>query len=335
MTPPQPLGPVLHSFFASHLITVKGLRPASVRSYRDTVRLLLVFTAADKGCKITRLSLGDLTFDRVVAFLRHLEQDRGNHAGTRNQRLAALHCLFDYIAGREPGMLATCQQVAAIPVKRAAPPETRFLEQDEVEDLLCHLPRDGPLALRDRALILFLYNTGARAQEVADLRTEHLDLGGHPLVRLHGKGGKWRTCPLWQQTARLLTALLGPAGPAPAPGAPVFAAHGQPLTRYGIYKVIRRHASRFDDPRTGRRISPHTFRHTAAVHLLESGVEVNVIRGWLGHVDLATTNRYAEINTKTKLAALEATQPPDSSGASRTTPVWRSDETLLKWLASL
>ena len=217
MTQPQPLGPVLHSFFASHLITVKGLRPASVRSYRDTVRLFLVFAAADKGCKITRLTLGDLTFDRVVAFLRHLEHDRGNHASTRNQRLAALHCLFDYIAGREPDMLAACQQVAAIPVKRAAPPETRFLERDEIEDLLRQLPRDGPLALRDRALVLFLYNTGARAQEVAGLRVEHLDLGEHPLVRLHGKGGKWRTCPLWQQTARLLTPCSAPQGRRPRP----------------------------------------------------------------------------------------------------------------------
>jgi len=334
MTQTQPLGPILHSFFTSHLITVKGLRPASVRSYRDTVRLLLLFIAADKGCKITRLTLTDLTFDRVVTFLRHLEHDRGNHPATRNQRLAALHCLFDYIAGREPDMLATCQQVAAIPVKRAAPPETRFLERDEIEDLLRHLPRSGLLALRDRALILFLYNTGARAQEVADLRADHLDLGEHPLARLHGKGGKWRTCPLWQQTAHLLTALLGPAAP-PAPGTPVFAAHGQPLTRHGIYKIIRRHASRFDDPRTGRQVSPHTFRHTAAVHLLEAGVEVNVIRGWLGHADLATTNRYAEINTRTKLAALQATEPNDVSPGSRTNPIWRSDQSLLNWLASL
>jgi integrase/recombinase XerD len=335
MTQPQPLGPVLHSLFASHLITVKGLRPASVRSYRDTVRLFLLFTAADKGCKITRLTLSDLTFDRVVAFLRHLEQDRGNHASTRNQRLAALHCLFDYLARRAPDMLANGQQVAAIPVKRAAPPETRFLERDEIEDLLRHLPREGPLALRDRALVLFLYNTGARAQEVADLRVEHLDLGEHPLVRLHGKGGKWRTCPLWQETARLLSTLLRPAGPPPPSQAAVFCAHGQPLTRYGIYKIIRRHASRFDDPRTGRRISPHTFRHSAAVHLLEAGVEVNVIRGWLGHADLSTTNRYAEINTKTKLAALQAAEPPDTSPRSRTNPIWRSDQSLLDWLASL
>ena len=122
---------------------------------------------------------------------------------------------------------------------------------------------------------------------------------------------------------------------APAPGAPVFAAHGQPLTRYGIYKIIRRHAARFDDPRTGRQISPHTFRHTAAVHLLEAGVEVNVIRGWLGHADLATTNRYAEINTKTKLAALQAAEPHDVPAGSRANPIWRSDQSLLNWLASL
>ena len=179
MTSIPPLGQLLQSFFVEHLITVKGLRPASVRSYRDTVRLLLVFAAADKGCKITRLSTGDLTFDRVVGFLRHLEEDRGNHTRTRNQRLAAVHTLFDYIATRDPEMLGVCQRVSAIPMKRAAPAETRFLERDEIEDLLRHLPAEGRLALRDRALLLFLYNTGARAQEVADLRIETTSTSVH------------------------------------------------------------------------------------------------------------------------------------------------------------
>ena len=331
----EPLGPILHSFFVDHLITVKGLRPASVRSYRDTIRLLLQFAAADKRCKITRLALGDLTFNRVVGFLKHLEVDRGNHVRTRNQRLAAVHCLFDYIAGRAPEMLVVCQRVAAVPSKRAAPPETRFLERDEVEDLLRHLPRDSRLALRDRALLLFLYNTGARVQEAADLRVEHLALGDHPLVRLHGKGDKWRTCPLWHQTATLLSTLFQSLNPPPTPKTAVFSAHGQPLTRFGIYKIVRRHGARLDDPRTARRVSPHIFRHTAAVHLLEAGVEVNVIRGWLGHADLTTTNRYAEINTKTKQAALRASEPPDITAASRTKPLWRTDESLLNWLASL
>jgi site-specific recombinase XerD len=330
----QPIGPILHSFFADHLITVKGMRPASVRSYRDTVRLLLCFVAADKRCRITRLTLDDLTFDRVLKFLRHLETERHNHIRTRNQRLAALHTLFEYIATRSPELLSICQQVAAIPMKRVAPAETRFLERDEVERLLRDLPRGGTLALRDRALLLFLYNTGARAQEVADLRAGHLDLGEHPRVRLHGKGDKWRTCPLWHQTAELLSALAS-SGPAPGPDAAVFTAHGQPLTRFGIYKIVRRHAASLDDPRTGRRVSPHTFRHTAAVHLLEAGVEVNVIRGWLGHADLSTTNRYAEINTRTKQEALRAIEPPGTSAEPRTKPIWRSDEALLNWLASL
>ena len=155
-----------------------------------------------------------------MRFLRHLEENRGNHVRTRNQRLAALHTLFEYIAGRSPEMLAVCQQVTAIPMKRVAPPETRFLERDEVEQLLRRLPRDGRLALRDRSLLLFLYNTGARVQEAADLRAGHLDLGEHPVVRLHGKGDKWRTCPLWRQTAELLSSLLESAGPARRPRGP-------------------------------------------------------------------------------------------------------------------
>lgn len=335
MSPSAPLGQLLRSFFEDHLITVKGLRPGSVRSYRDTIRLLLLFVAADKRCKLTRLQLGDLTFERVVAFLRHLEHDRGNHARTRNQRLAAIHTLCEYIATRSPDMLHTCQQVAAIPTKRVAPPETRFLERDEAQRLLASLPSRGRLALRDRALILFLYNTGARVQEAADLRAEHLDLSEHPTVRLHGKGDKWRTCPLWQQTARTLEQLLQSEPQPTTPQTAVFTAHGQPLTRSGIYKIVRRHAADLDDPRTGRHVSPHTFRHTAAVHLLEAGVEVNVIRGWLGHADLTTTNRYAEINTKAKQEALLKTEPPDTSAGSRTSPSWRTDEALLNWLASL
>jgi site-specific recombinase XerD len=331
----EPLGPILHSFFVDHLITVKGLRPTSVRSYRDTIRLFLQFAATDKHCKITRLALGDLTFERVIGFLKHLEVDRGNHIRTRNQRLAAVHCLFEYIAGRAPEMLIVCQRVASVPMKRVAPAETRFLERDEVQDLLRHLPCDGRRALRDRALILFLYNTGARVQEAADLRVEHLDLGEFPLVRLHGKGDKWRTCPLWHQTADLLALLLQSLNPAPPPTMAVFSAHGYPLTRFGIYKIVRRHAACLDDRRNGRRVSPHIFRHTAAVHLLEAGVEVNVIRGWLGHADLSTTNRYAEINTNTKLAALRASEPPTTSGEPRTKPIWRTDDSLLNWLASL
>jgi integrase/recombinase XerD len=262
MTPETPLGQMLHSFFQDHLIVVKGLRPATVRSYRDTIRLLIVFIAADKHSKLTKLTVGDLTFERVVAFLRHLEQDRGNHTRTRNQRLVVIHTLFEYIATRSPEMFHVCQRVAAIPTKRVPPPETRFLELDEIQTLLHSLPDRGRHALRDRALILFLYNTGARVQEAADLRVGHLALDKHATVRLHGKGDKWRTCPLWEQTAVILHQLLASENPSPPPAtAAVFTARGEPLTRYGIYKIARRHAADLDDPRTGRRVGPHTFRH--------------------------------------------------------------------------
>jgi site-specific recombinase XerD len=335
MNSAEPLGQIVHSFFVDHLIAVKGLRPASVRSYRDTVRLLLLYTATSKRCKISRLTLADLTYKGVVGFLRHLEEDRGNHIRTRNQRLAALHTLFEYIASREPVMLGECQKVAGIPMKRVAPPETRFLERDEVQALLRGMPRTGRHALRDRTLVLFLYNTGARVQEVADLRAGNLDLGDHPLVRLHGKGDKWRTCPLWQKTADSLRTLLDSFQVPIISETPIFSTRGRALTRSGIYKIVRRHASGFDDVSTNRRITPHVFRHTAAVHLLEAGVEVNLIRGWLGHADINTTNRYAQINTRAKQAALRATEPPCASAAPHTTPVWRSDEKLLSWLASL
>ncbi len=335
MSPARPLGPLMHSFFVDHLVAVKGLRPASVRSYRDTMRLLLCFVAKEKGTKITKLGLEDLSFEVVLGFLGYLEGERGNHVRTQNQRLAALHTLFDYIATREPDMLGVCQRVAAIPMKRSAPAETHFLEADEVEGLLRRLPREGRLALRDRTLVLFLYNTGARAQEVADLRVEHLQLDEQPLVRLHGKGDKWRTCPLWRQTADLLEELLASSGTPAGSNAAVFCANGRALTRFGIYKVVRRHGADLDDERSGRSVSPHLFRHTAAVHLLEAGVEVNVIRGWLGHADLTTTNRYAEINTRAKIEALRATEPLGSSAGHRSAPIWRSDESLLNWLGSL
>jgi len=222
MTGTRPLGPLVHSFFLDHLVTVKGLRPASIRSYRDTIRLLLCFIAEQKGTKITKLGLEDLSFEQILGFLRYLEDNRHNHVRTRNQRLAALHTLFDYIAGREPEMLGICQQVAAIPMKRAAPAETHFLERDEAQALLRGLPRTGRLALRDHALLLFLYNTGARVQEVADLRGGHLELGEAAVVRLHGKGDKWRTCPLWRQTAQLLAELLDTSTEPPTAQTPVF-----------------------------------------------------------------------------------------------------------------
>ena len=330
------LGPLLQSFFTDHLAMQKGLRIGSIRSYRDTIRLFLSFVAKHKQRSIATLCLDDLTFDRTLSFLKHLERDRGNSVRTRNQRRAALNTFFAYIALRAPEMLATCQQVAAIPVKRTAQPTTHYLEREEVTALLRSLPSEGYFALRDRTLLLFLYNTGARVQEVADVRVEHLDLKEPAKVHLHGKGDKWRMCPLWQETVGHLEQLL--AERRSTPSGPVFCARrNQPLTRFGIYKIVRRHAASWDT--TGpqpRRVSPHLFRHTAATHLLESGVEVNVICGWLGHVSLETTNRYAELTLRAKSEALRACGLDcRTSAVPRARSIWKDDETLLTWLNSL
>ena len=334
------LGPVLFSFFEDYLKVQKGLRPASIASYRDTLRLFLGFVAQDANQRISRLDVCALTSDRVLSFLRHLEVDRHNHIRTRNHRLTALRGLFEYLASRRPEILAEAQRVAAIPSKRVPPPETGFLERDDINRLFAGLPSEGRRALRDRALLLFLYNTGARVQEVADLRRSNLALDDPPAVHLHGKGDKWRECPLWPATAELLGALITEQGGDNGPEVPVFAAtHGRPLTRFGIYKIVRRHTGNLHVHRTSnepRKVSPHVFRHTTAVHLLEAGVEVNVIRGWLGHVSLDTTNRYAEINMRAKEEALQACQAPVNSweGFPRK-PVWRDDQALLNWLGSL
>jgi integrase/recombinase XerD len=330
------VGQLVQSFFNDHLPVQKGLRLGSIRSYRDTMSLFLRFLAAQRRQAISTLTLQDLTLDAVLGFLKHLEQERGSSPRTRNQRRAALNTFFVYLASRVPEMLAVCQQVAAIPVKRTPLPDTHYLEREEVTALLRSLPREGHFALRDRTLILFLYNTGARVQEVADLRVEHLHLKPPSKVHLHGKGDKWRLCPLWDETVHHLEQLL--AERKSSPGDAVFRARrDRPLTRFGIYKIVRRHAASWDTqgPQP-RRVSPHLFRHTAATHLLESGVEINVIRGWLGHVSLETTNRYAELMLRAKTEALRACEIGSTTLEERPSrAVWKDDKSLLQWLTSL
>jgi integrase/recombinase XerD len=332
------LGQLVQSYFADYLMVQKGLRLSTVRSYRDTMRLFLRFVSKQTRHPISRLSIQDLTFEQALSFLKYLEEERGNQARTRNQRRAALYTFFEYVALRMPEMLATCQQIAAIPVKRSPPCATHYLEREEIKALLQQLPRQGYYALRDRTLLLFLYNTGARVQEVADLRIEHLDLDAPATAHLHGKGDKWRICPLWEETVKHLVKLLAQRGESVAPTEPVFCSrHSAGLTRFGIYKIVRRHAAGWDTIGADqRRVTPHLFRHTAAVHLLESGVEVNVIRGWLGHVNLDTTNRYTELTLRSKAEALRACEPNCANSVGvRGSAVWKDDKALLDWLTSL
>jgi site-specific recombinase XerD len=334
-----PLGDIIRSYFQDYLVCQRGLSDATIKSYRDGLRLFLQFLARENNTKISRLSLSDLTSDQVIAFLNEIEQQRLNHISTRNQRLTSLRSFFDYVAHRDPTTLCEAERVDKIPRKRVAPPATISLEPDEVEKLFSNLPKRGKFSLRDRVLLLFLYNTGARVQETADLRVSNLELEDSPRVHLHGKGDKWRVCPLWQETRQLLQQLLEENNALNGLDEPVFRSiRGNPLTRFGIYKIVRKHSREL--MKTGapdaKSISPHSLRHSTAVHLLESGVEINVIRAWLGHVSLETTNRYAELTLRMKEAALSKCEPPaDILDKSHRRLRWRDDKDLLKWLNSL
>jgi site-specific recombinase XerD len=210
-------------------------------------------------------------------------------------------------------MLAEAQRVEAIPTKRTTVPETIYLERDEIVSLFKSLAQQGALALRDSSILMLLYNTGARAQEIVDLCVGDVDLEDPLRVRLHGKGDKWRSCPIWPETAALLRQLETVRRRDPSQ--PLFMSRtGRQLTRFGLYKLVTRHTAGIHpsaDNTRKHRITPHVFRHTAAVQLLEAGVDINVIRGWLGHVNLETTQRYAEINLEpSKLRWLPACRPP-------------------------
>jgi integrase/recombinase XerD len=332
------LGQIIFAFFEDHLKIQRGLRQGSIRSYRDTLKLFLIHVSTLCRRPVTRLALSDLAFERVLDFLRTIEQKRNNQARTRNQRLAALRTFYRYLAVHCPEMLAEAQRVEAIPTKRAPAARTVYLERDEMETLFRALPQNGSLALRDRALLMFLYNTGARVQEAADVRLTDVDLTEPYRVRLHGKGDKWRSCPIWPETAELLKQLV--VARLDEKTAPVFQSHQRkPLTRFGIYKIVKRQTASLNCSALGETqggLFPHAFRHSAAVHLLEAGVDVNVIRAWLGHVSLDTTNRYAEITLRTKQAAVAACAPPvDPSAECRSSVGWRKDADLLKWLESL
>ena len=323
------LGVLVHDFFLDYLCQQKGLRHSSVRSYRDTLRLFLPYVSKQARRPISRFRLEDINLDRVLAFLQHIERDRGNSIATRNQRLAALRTFVECLGRRTPETLKLCQQVAAIPSKRTPLPDTRFIARGQVQTLFERLPDIGRLALRNRVLLLFRYNAGARVQEVVDVRVEHLTLERPAYVRLRGKGDKWRQCSLWQDTAEQLTQLLGQR--AADPKAPVFiSASGRPLTSFGIYKRVRHLTADVHTAGAGEsvHVSPHVWRHTAAVHLLEAGVHMNLIRGWLGHVNLNTTHRYAEITMRMTLEALKICAPSSSTHSAP----WNDDPSLLSWL---
>jgi integrase/recombinase XerD len=317
-------------FLLEHVVADLNLSRNTQASYRDALALFLPFAAKQRGHAVDQLEVECLSPKIVRLFLAHLEEERLCSVSTRNQRLAAIRAFARFVGVRSPEHLAWCAELTAIPFKKAAKGTLPYLEKPEIDAMLAAPNRRTREGARDHALMLFLYNAGARADEAARLTVADLDLGPSPAVKILGKGRKTRLCPLWASTATILKALV--AGRSAQD--PVFLnRRREGLTRFGIYALVRRcavQAARRVPSIGTKRVSPHVIRHTAAVHLLRAGVDINTIRAWLGHVSLDTTNIYAEVDLEMKAKALSECSIPDTPRKS-----WHQQPGLMAFLKSL
>lgn len=328
------LGPWIKRFLLEHLIAERNLARNTQQSYRDTLRLLLPLLATQSRKHIDALEIEDMSADAVRIFLKDVEDKRGCSVATRNQRLSAIHALARFIGERSPEHLPWCGEIRSVPFKRAGKNPLTYLEKSEMDALLAAPDRHTPQGRKDRALLLFLYNSGARASEAAAVKISDLEgdeqRGG--AVKLQGKGGKIRFCPLWPRTMAALAPLLASRqGDIHA----FLNRYGAPVTRFGIHTLVERHVKKAAKtiPSLGRkRVSPHTIRHTTATHLLRAGVDINTIRAWLGHVSVDTTNIYAEVDLEMKAKALAAC---DTGGGKQPGRVWRTDPRVMEFLRSI
>jgi len=325
------LGPWLRRFLGDFIVTERRLARNTQKSYRDTFRLLLTFISAKVRKPMDRLDIEDITPSRVLQFLAHLEEDRGCLVQTRNQRLTAIRSFARFVASRDPAHLAWYAQLRAITTKKSSPQPISWMPRDEMEALLAVPDRQTSQGRAEYALLLFLYNTGARVSEatrlqVGDLQIDRQD-DRHALVTLCGKGEKIRQCPLWPRTRDALGKLVQgrPSND------PVFLSrHRKRYTRFGIYRLVERCALRVPTL-AERAITPHVIRHTSACHLLRAGVDLNTIRAWLGHVSLETTNIYAEIDIEMKAKAMALC---DAGTPSPSRP-WKEDKGVIAFLNTI
>jgi integrase/recombinase XerD len=332
---PNLLGAIIRDYFTDHLPRLRGSSPHTIHSYRDSIVLLLRFLSGQRGKAITQLDLADVDPLGILAFLSYLEKERKNGVSTRNVRLSAIHAFFHFVASRNPEHLELAQRVLGIPFKRAQQRVIDYLEYEEIDSTLKAIDRTNAQGPRDYALLATMFNTGARVQEIADLRVRDLQLVKPFQVRLFGKGKKERYCPIWPQTATVLRALCQRRDLESRPEAHVFVNHrGAPLSRFGIRHILGKcltHAGDAAPNLRKKRLHPHSMRHSTAIALLKSGVDLSTISHLLGHASPATTSRYAKADLEMKRKAIARVKPV--SRRSRTP--WSKDSTILDWLESL
>ena len=325
------IGPWVRRFLMEHLVSERNLAHNTQLSYRDALIQLLPFASRTLKRPIDRLAVEDVSAIAVRRFLEHLERDRGVGVATRNQRMAAIRAMARFIATRAPEHLHWCQEICNIPLKKGLVSELSYLDKPEMDAMLEAPDRRTKHGERDHGLLLFLYNSGARADEAARLTLGDIFLDSSPSARIVGKGARIRHCPLWKSTVDVLCKLTAGRGQ----NENVFLnRRGRPFTRFGIHALVKRYAAKASlrVPSMERKhVSPHTIRHTTAVHLLRAGVDINTIRAWLGHVSLDTTHIYAQVDLEMKAKALAHCEIEGE----KTSKQWRNEPKLMDFLKNL
>lgn len=323
---------LLQSFFTDRLLQQRRASPNTIASYRDTFRLLLRFAAERLGKAPSKLELEQLNVSLVAEFLEHLEEDRGSSARTRNARLAAIRSFFQYVVLNEPAHALLCQRVLAIPNKRHERRPIEFLHSDEIEAVLEAPDRSTWTGRRDRTLILVAVQTGLRVSEILGLRRKDVVMGRESHVRCEGKGRKRRFTPLRRDSQLALKAWLRERDG--QDDDPVFPSiRGGPLSRDAVERLVTKHtatAAMNCPTLEGKKVTPHTLRHSAAMDLLQNGVDRSVIALWLGHESVETTQMYLHADMRLKEEALRHTTPTGGSPGR-----YRPSDDLLTFLEGL
>ena len=325
-------GRLLQDYFCQRLIQQRGASPRTVVSYRDTFRLLFRFAEQKLGKHATKLVLTDLNVALVLAFLDYLESERRNNIRSRNLRLAAIRSFLHYAGLQEPSALSTIQRVLAVPMKRFERPAMNFLNLNEIEAIMEAPDPTTWSGRRDRTLLSTMYNTGARVSEIVNIKCIDIESVQCTALHLHGKGRKERVVPLWKRTGRILRLWLPQIDQSLQ--SPVFPNRfGKAITRSGVEKQLRAaviKARKQCLSLRGKIVSPHIIRHTTAMHLLQSGVDLSVIALWLGHESVETTHAYMQADLEMKKQALSKMKEP-KTGAVRFQP----SQDVLSFLDSL
>lgn len=302
---------LLQRFSTERLVTHQDASAHTVAAYRDTFRLLLRFVHAHLGKAPSKLRVEDLDVTCLEAFLVHLERDRGNHPRTRNQRLSALHGFFRYVALSEPALSFHCQRILAIPVKRCERGPVAFLTDEETRALVSAPNTRTWIGRRDHALLLLATQTGLRNSEITGLRRQDIQLDAGAHIRCVGKGRKTRATPLRPDVAAVLKNWL--ANQPVASADPMFpSTRGRRLSADALQRLVARHtatARRICPSLNTKIVTPHTLRHTAAMALLQRGIDISVIALWLGHESTETTEVYLHADMHLKERALAHATP--------------------------